>query len=313
MSSRHKATPARARVLRSKGSLLGMVLSVGGLCLALLGYGYALAVETLFGVQESLFADGGLDYVRLSSHVIAHAITRLASDLGSAAFYVQVCAAIAPQLAGATLLWAIALLVVRRPGLRRWLETAPEAAEGAMLRSPALQKTGRWLRPWSWPLASLVAIWAAVPVLIWLLMLAVGMFVVLVSFVPLVGYTLGVQSLQALVVDPEVCAGRRTRGERMVPRLEPSSRTAANNKGAACVAILEQGAKVAVQGRLVVATAKWAVLFDPASGLVRRVPVQNAEITPVTSLSASVVPSDTASKAGTSDSVVPSQIDRTLR
>lgn len=317
MSSRRKAAHLSSRAIRSGGRQLGahfgMAVSVGGLCLAMLGYGYALAVETLFGVQESLFADGALDYVRLSSHVIAYAITRIASDLSSATFYVQICAEFGPHLAGATLLWAVALLVLRNEGLRRWLQTAPGAAEGAMLSSPVLQKTGRWLSLRSWPLMLLVGMWAAIPVLAWLLILAAGVLIVLVSFVPLVGYTLGVLSLQTLVVEPVVCVGPRTRDQRLVPRLEPSSRTGVNNHGAACVAILEQGAKVAVHGRLVVATAKWAVLFDPVSGLVRRVPVQNAEITPVASLPASGVSSGAASKADTSERVVSPQADHTLR
>jgi hypothetical protein len=283
-----------------------MVLSLGGLCLGLLGFGYALAVETLFGVQESLFADGGLDYVRLSSHVIAYAITRIAKDFSSVAFYVRLCAEFWPHLAGATLVWVAALFISRSKGLRRSLPTSPDASENALFRIAGLQMAGHWFKRWSWPMASLLGIWAAIPVLAWLLMLVGGLLVALVAFVPLVGYTLGIESLQALVVDPEGCVGPRTREERMLPRLEPSSRTAANNRGAVCVTILEQGTKAAVQGRLVVATAKWAVLFDPASGLVRRVPVQNAEITPVASLSAPEVPSSTASKPAISDpSVAP--------
>lgn len=107
---------------------LGAGVSLASLCLALLGYGYALAVESTFGIQESLFADGALDYVRLSSLVVAFAISALSDSLTSSAFYVGLYDRFGLCAWAATLLWAVALLALRGSRWQRWLLTSTVAA-----------------------------------------------------------------------------------------------------------------------------------------------------------------------------------------
>lgn len=271
---------------------LGAGVSLASLCLALLGYGYALAVESTFGIEESLFADGALDYVRLSSLVVAFAISALSDGLTSSAFYVGLYDRFGLCAWAATLLWAVALLALRGSRWQRWLLTSTVAAVHRLSQHGVTRGVvNAVVRGWMacrWGLVSLAAIWVVLPGVVVVLLALVGVPAVLVAAVPLLGYEAGNRSLQQWVVEPEVCLQPRSRDQRMdqgrVERAKASQPAARKIRGVACVAIREKGHPEWVQGRLVVANAQWAVLFDPASGSVKRVAVQNAEMVPVGSL-----------------------------
>lgn len=271
---------------------LGAGVSLASLCLALLGYGYALAVESTFGIQESLFADGALDYVRLSSLVVAFAISALSDSLTSSAFYASLYDRFGLCAWAATVLWAVALLALQGSRWQRWLLTSTVAtvrrlSQHSMVRG-MVTAVGRGWMACKWGLVSLAAIWALLPAVGLVLLALLCVPAVLVAAVPLLGYEAGNRSLQQWVVEPEVCLQPRSRDQRMgqgrVARAKASPPEAPKIKGVACLAIRENGRQEVVQGRLVVATAQWAVLFDPTSGSVKRVAVQNAEIVPMASL-----------------------------
>ena len=269
---------------------LGTGVSMVSLCLALLGYGYSLAVESTFGIQSSLFADGALDYLRLSSHVVAFAIAASSENLVSAAFYASVYDRFGRYAWGATLLWALALLAWRQ---RRRLSGIATVVQGLRRHALLRAASGALERTWEackWALVSLAAIWALLPAFASVLLALPILAAVLVAGVPLLGYEAGVRSLQQWVVEPEVCLQPRSRGQRMAQQPGASQAAGPGIRGVSCVAIREKGHPEAVQGRLVVATAQWAVLFDPDSGGVKRVAVQNAEIVPLGSLDARNTP-----------------------
>jgi hypothetical protein len=99
------------------------------------------------------------------------------------------------------------------------------------------------------------------------------------AMLPLLGFHLGRDGLQRWVVEPARCAPVVTRTQ----RLEQAHRRAGQERVAPCIAVRGLPGGV-IKGRLVAATSQVAVLFDPLSGTVWRVPVGEATHEPVASL-----------------------------
>lgn len=108
---------------------------------------------------------------------------------------------------------------------------------------------------WLWPAIAALAGWA-------FMMLSLS----LVTIVPLLGYGLGQAAGQAFVVKPEGCTVSRSRAQLL------NKQSAAD--GAACVVItgMDQGKPTTQQGRVILSTGSYVLLFDAASGIATRVP-----------------------------------------
>jgi hypothetical protein len=262
-----------------------LAITVVTLLLSLLGYGYALAVESMFGLPEASFSDSPLDYLRMSSHVIAQWVTGIADGLGSRATYVRLYGDYSLAGAGLTLVWLIGVLLWRFPSLRRLFMGKAAAAVQRVRSNTVCCAFGRWLLRWRWPLLSLGGIWGWLPVGVWVLagcLLAVS---IAVSAVPLMGYVTGQLSLTKWVVKPDFCTPIANRQQRLKGQPPPSTNDAKTISFATCVQIRpDEGGGTLHQGRMVVATAKWVVLFDPTSGAVWRVSADQAQIALVGSL-----------------------------
>lgn len=251
-------------------------LTIVALALWLLGYGYALAIESLFGIAQAHVVGSPLDYLGLAGHAVAQLLLHALDNLRSPRAWWAGYAAAWPWVMGFLVAFWILLAMTCWPLLRP-LRRSATVGTGRLAQNVKAHWRGSRL-PWMGVLASVVV--AAAPVvgtaLIWLA-LALGLS--LMSLLPLLGHGVGRDALQRWVVEPSRCAGVVSRAQ----RLEPVSAPARHEPVAACVAVrgLPGGT---VKGRLVAATAHVAVLFDPQSGAVWRLPVSGATVEPVASL-----------------------------
>ena len=265
----------------------------------------------MFGVPESSFADSPLDYLRLSSHVLGHWITGITEALVSRAFYARLYENYWPLGLGFTGVWLVVVLLWWFVRLRQYVHAKVVAAVQRVRSNAMCRTVWLWLTHRKWSLLILGSIWSWVPMGVWVLGVLMVVVAVFAAAVPLLGHASGGQHLQKLVVEPEVCIPLQGRAQRLAQAqrrrdqaLTPSSQQPKPVPGASCVQIRPEEKGEPRQGRLVVATAKWAVLFDPERGSVWRVSVDNAEIVPVASLAA---PSMTVRKTLTPVSSTASQ------
>ena len=289
------------------GAVVTTFVSLSTLVLLLLGYGYTLAVESVFGISAGLVAGSLAEYLQLSSHVIVRLLDRTAEvfqDWGTVErFYADFKWLV---WLGLTVWFAFFVLW----GLREsWQRVGAELSGRVVHITGSYQQVEpRWLKLFRgvlfWPLAWLVrlAVWLlrrvrALPSMFWWSVVSLagilGLPVItlgitfatltLLIFVyiwfPYIGLMVGTSALQEWVIKPEVCISIRNRDQHLLP-MPPDTPSVA---GAQCVCIKKDGKELA-RGRLVVSTSQAAILFDPVSGSVQRVPVDGATIHATSSL-----------------------------
>lgn len=283
-------------------AVITVLVPLASLALVLLGYGFALAVESQFGIAHSLFIESVLDYLHLSGHVIALFPERLTwPDFIQQVlkFYGEL-RPFGPGMAVLVLALCLGNLLVHIAQKNAWPERLTgrvKAAAGAVQRRCSLchrwgsafielrhSKVVRFATGSSALIASLplIAVGGAFVLL--------SLVVVMYGLLPLIGYAAGHAHLQRWVVAPEICASVASRTQRMeaVTRHNTSSEKLQSDKKpdpASCVRVLRKDApEGAEQGRVVVATSQWLVLFDPHTGAVWRVPVKEARVDVVATL-----------------------------
>jgi hypothetical protein len=246
------------------------------LALCLLGYGYALAIESRFGIAQAHVPASPLDYLSLAGHVIAQLLLHALKNLGSPRTWWVVYASAWPWvLATLVAIWAF-VAVVRWPKLRPLRRRTAIGAGRFTKHIRARWRTSRLT--WAGVVLSLLVSVApfVATAMLWFV-LATGLSAM--AMLPLLGLHLGRDALQRWVVEPARCAPQVTREQ----RLQPEHRRLGQEPVALCVAVRGLPGGV-IKGRLVAATAHVAVLFDPSSGTVWRVPVSGATLEPVASL-----------------------------
>lgn len=277
-------------------AVITMLVPLASLALVLLGYGFALAVESKFGMAHSLFIESVLDYLHLSVHVIAF----LPEGLTWPVFIQQVLklyGELWPLGLGLVLLvLALCLgnLLIHIAQKYAWPERLTgrvNVALGAVQRRcPLCHRFGSvFIQLWHSKVVRfatvLVALIASLPIIaVGAVFVLLSLVVVMYGLLPLIGHTAGHAHLQRWVVAPEVCASVASRTQRMdaVTRRNTSPEKPQSDKipdAASCVRVLRKDApEGAEQGRVVVATSHWLVLFDPHTGAVWRVPVKEARV-----------------------------------
>ena len=109
--------------------------------------------------------------------------------------------------------------------------------------------------------------------LMWLLALGVSKL----ALVPIFGMAAGNSYIEEWVIRPEHCVPPRSRIE------HGGAKGKKNIRAALCVSI-RTGEKAPLKGRVVFITSKFAVLLDPATGRVSRVPTSGADVEVVPTL-----------------------------
>lgn len=268
----------RAQGLRWPAWLAGG-LTLITLALWLLGYGYALAIESMFGIAQAHVVGSTLDYLGLAGHALAQLLLHALDNLRSPRAWWAGYAAAWPWVLGFLAMFWLLLAVLCWPLLRPLRRTAM-VGTGRLAQNVRAHWQATRL-PWMGVLASVVV--AAAPVvgtaMVWLA-LAGGLS--LMSLLPIIGLGLGKDVLQSWVVEPARCATPASRMQRL-DRSPQGSQRSAREPVALCVAVRGPQGAVA-RGRLVAATAHVAVLFDPRTGAVWRIPVSGATVEPVASL-----------------------------
>lgn len=246
------------------------------LALWLLGYGYAVAIESHFGIAQAHVVASPLDYLGLAGHAMAQLLVHVLDNARSPRAWWAGYAVAWPWVLGLLLAFWVMLAVLGWPLLRPLRRSATVGSGRLAQNVKAHWQTSRL--PW---VGVLVSVLVAVAPIIVTAMLWLGLAAGLsaLSALPLLGHSLGVEVLQRWVVDPSRCAAVVPRTQ----RLETGPRYAGRERVARCVAVHGLPGGV-VKGRLVAATSHVAVLFDPKSGAVWRVPVSGATVEPVATL-----------------------------
>ncbi len=274
--------------------------------LVLLGYGYTLAVQSVFGLDAALVADSLPDYLRLSAHVFVHFVAGVSEASRRWETYERLYVEMWPQLLIGVTVWVVFFLV--------WLPRAWWEQKLSVLRAAGQGKVSAYRRwePRQLAAARSVLVWvltfvtkplqwmAQAPRAVWwafgslalivgwpLLALAMAVVVVMLmgfmfSLLPWVGYAVGQSALQQWVVAPAECVEVRSRDRRLVDQLPlPAGARAAS--GAECVCLEKDGKEIA-RGRLVVSTSEAVILFDPPTGRVQRIAIGDLTVRALSSL-----------------------------
>ncbi len=292
------------------GAVVTIFVPLSTLALVLLGYGYTLAVQSVFGISAELVAGSLAEYLQLSSHVIAHlfgAIAKVYQRLD-----------LVKRFYGDFMWWVYVGLAVWAALFLMWLPSAWWRSLGAGLPSRVARMASacqliepRWFVPirralfWPfaflgllakqlfqwlrrrpaeawWGLGSLVGV-VSFPLLILSASIA-ALSVLGFAYIwfPYMGLVVGASALQEYVVKPEVCVPVKSRDHRLVD-LMPHPPDESAMVGADCVCIQKDGKELA-RGRLVVSTLQFAILFNPVTGQVQRVPLADTTVYAVGSL-----------------------------
>lgn len=269
------AQPRSDRPMRWPAWVAG-TLTLLTLGMWLLGYGYALAIESRFGIAQAHVVTSTLDYLSLAGHAVVQLLLYALDNVRSPRAWWAGYAAAWPWVAGFLVAFWTLLAVMFWPLLRPLRRTATVGSGRLAQQVRAHWQTSRV--PWLGVLASVMV--AGLPVVA----TALGWFALLVglslmSLLPMLGHKIGTDAMQRWVVEPQRCAPLVSRDQ----RLELARTGGRREAMARCVAV-RAGAGIVAKGRLVAATAQVAVLFDPRTGAVWRVPVGDATVEPVAAL-----------------------------
>ncbi|SDZ69499.1 hypothetical protein SAMN05518854_11283 [Variovorax sp. YR266] len=253
------------------------VSSAAAIVLALLGYGVALSVETKFGIPHAVVFNSTSDLLTLGSWAVMQMLGYL-SKLSEWGFYAEIWEMSWPATKIA-LIVAVAILLVGALALavpallRRWtgLSGAVKQARGfasahrrvAVIVGVPLFILGTPLVVM--PLASLV-------VLVGLVLLACFL-----SIIPIAGLQAGSTHIDDWVVGPTVCTPLIGRDARLQSKPVSAQRGGTKIKATTCVSVKKSEGQEH-RGRVVFATFNAVVLYDPATGAVRRVSTDGASI-----------------------------------
>jgi hypothetical protein len=263
-------TSVTERALRVTGVAIG-ILSLSGILLTCLGFGFALALSA-FGLDVLEVFGGPADYLSTSSLAVVTGFNQLVIEDGSPA-------AIAGRLVWAFVI-GITVVVFGVAGAsafvhRRRLSTMAQRAEQRMRGwgSVAAQ------RPWYWrvPVVLVAGLLSGGAVFVALRVLMSVAAMLLIVFV--VGFKLGHQHFYETVIEPERCASNSNLAQRRMSadrarQTEPKGETLRPYL-AACIEVVskDHGSQ---RGRRVIATRDVVVLFDPKTGAVSAVPKAGA-------------------------------------
>lgn len=255
-------------------------ISLGTAVMVLLGYGVALAAESVFHIPHAAVFDSAFELIDLASVAILEVFPALLEVLSNWSSYVKLYEVQGPvivPLAGV-------LLVISIVG---WFwqpaKKGPTTGSSLKVKKPTRQVWGHTPRQY-W-ITSLVAV---LLVTCYPLLSILGIVVILVgitvlSTAPLIGYVAGTTYINKWVIAPQQCAISNNLTERRkliaAPRQVGKQSTV---DAAMCVVVKKEGDEIG-RGRVVFYTSK-AVLLVDESGHARRVPTGDATVEVIDSL-----------------------------
>ncbi|QNA88136.1 hypothetical protein G4G28_05855 [Massilia sp. Dwa41.01b] len=258
---------------RASGVTWGItILSSMSLILTLLGYGVSLAVETVFGLPHESIYSSVLDLIGLS----AYAVISLVLGLGEITWWPLFEQLLLPSLLGALIPFALVCCAVFLKSRRASARTRTKSVWRYLIPPNPRDTTGELLGKGAIASGFFGGLIMISP---FLMVGALMITVVVISIVPMFGMQLGSHYLQKFVVAPDFCEPVKSRTMLLQTWSKPRKKDAPAITTATCVAVFNNDAQVA-SGRLVVSTATAIILFEPNSGLIRRIPIGEVTVVP---------------------------------
>lgn len=268
------STPKTAASIAAALAWAASVATVVGLVLALLGYGVALAAEATLGVPHALLFDSSFELVDLAAVAVVQVITNGVDAIGRWELYGKVYALMWPLMLGGVGAWLLfaAFIWWRRKG------NAPRSLAGPVPPPTAARGTGRPRLLYA--TAVVIGGIGASPLLLAVLLVAVMSAGAVLSFIPLAGMSAGQAYIKQWVFEPAQCVPTMN----LLDRTQRPAVGKAKPANAAQCVIVSKDDKELGRGRVVFATNKALILFEPNSGAVVRVPTGDALVRLVGSL-----------------------------
>lgn len=256
--------------------------------LTLLGYGVSFSAESMLGIPHSSVFESALDLSDLAGYAISQLINHASVMLFDRTLYVALYSKAWPVIGFAVCAALVLAALAWRWGRRR-VAVKPKPAKklGGRAFDPAKQLRNAML--------GLAVAFPLLPLLAAAVIAGMCALCALVAVAPVLGMTAGESYIREWVVEPAICVPTASRENRM--KLNSRSPTGSKGpKAATCVIVLKDGRELG-RGRVVFMTTKSAVLYDPASGAVNRVPISTNVVQVVASLDAVAPASASASSA----------------
>ena len=252
------------------------IISTVSLFLTLLGYGVSLAVETIFGMPHQTVYSSVLDLIGLSVYALLSMVLGL-GDIAWWPLFDQVWPTSLIATAGMFILMCSTIYLKHRS-------------------DRASARTRRFWQFFRWPnngdsttrlvgkgTIGSIAFGAVVFITPFVIMVALMAGIFLLSVVPILGMQLGSHYFERYVVRPTMCMPVRSSAALIQAWSAPRNKNGSTASTATCVGLLKDGTQIAA-GRVVVSTPATIVLFDPASGAVRRIPIGEVTVLPIEAL-----------------------------
>lgn len=264
------------------------VISTITLCLTLLGFGVAIAIEATFNVPHQSVYTSVLDLVGLS----VYAIISMVMGLGKITWGPLFEQAWKP---GVFVAVGMFLLMVLMVGIRKWMIRNPGSTRNIHqhVKLPTAQDPIGKVIGKSAVFSLLFGSFAfATPFL-----LIAGLITALafISMVPMLGMQLGQHYLKQYVVSPKECASIQSAEALQRRWATRKNDDASGAVGAICVELMKDNTRVAI-GRTVVSTPSAIVLFEPGHGHTWRIPTGELTIRPVGTIAAVDAPAQEEKK-----------------
>lgn len=248
------------------------ISSAIGVLLAMLGYGVALSAESRFGIPHAVIFNATSDLFSLGGWAVAQGVIHL-DKLMTWSFYVEIWRFVFPvtlrvlgSVGGLTVVGTVLLfggrwvgrLVARQPW---WKDYASRMRIASHNRSWIVRAA----------MISLIVVWTLVgtPVALALGVILIVVLCAALAVVPVIGMEAGKAHIDDWVIRPSTCVPIATRDERLQAR-PPVTEKSRRELAANCVAVVRANGSE-IRGRVVFATFNALVLYDPATGAVRRV------------------------------------------
>lgn len=256
------------------------LLSLLGVVLTLIGYGVALSVEERFNMPHAALFGSTFELLELSVWAVLQFLNNLPAALVMSKLY----------WAGLLGVWIPALIL-----LASWIgivlfvkRQRSNVSEGKfstyiriLIKPPSFKTESKRMLLGRGVAYALLFLASAPLFFIFWVMLLVAVIVIF-TFAPIVGLAAGQAHIGDYVVGPSACTSLLNRDAR---RVSDKTRTQADKdvKTATCISVTKDD-KPLGRGRVVFATSEAVVLYDPVSGVVRRVPIKDAVVEVMDSL-----------------------------
>lgn len=244
------------------------------LILILLGFGVSLAVESKLLLPHSSLFESSAELLDLGSVAVFEMLPKLVDNLGKIGTYFEVISSVMPLFCWATAVYAFVVAVVFFFRYHRKIDVS--AYQEKIKASLAGNEKKSFLVRAGLPLLFFPALFLS-PIFLYFF-LACAM--VVLAFVPMVGWFSGMAYIDEVAIKERVCTPLPSILHYQIQKSEKVAEKAADSKKqpatVQCVKILKDGVEIA-SGRLVLSTPKAMVLYLP-NGIARRVPIGNSVI-----------------------------------